>query len=78
LRQSGTRTLEAVIAWVFENQEGGGDAGVDDGQEPCYSGGAAGVVDMNRPTRREMIKSLVTMGYAPEEAKKVRHYYMFV
>jgi len=70
--------VEGAVAWVFENLEQGDviDAGVDDGQEPCYSGGAAGGVNENGSTQREIVNSLVMMGIGPEEAEMVRYYYV--
>ncbi|CAL8097380.1 unnamed protein product [Orchesella dallaii] len=49
---------------------GGFERGVGDGQEQPYLGaGAAGGVDMNAPSSKEMVESLVTMGISRPEAE---------
>lgn len=51
----------------------GFERGVGDGQERqgLAGAGAAGGVDMNSPSTKEMVESLVTMGIGRQEAELV-------
>lgn len=59
----------------------GFERGVGDGQERqgLVGAGAAGGVDMNSPTTKEMVETLVAMGIVQQEAELVlKNIFLFV